>query len=144
MVEAVLLVNLHAAAMAVKIAVGANVHQNVEAELLPRAVGAQQLVMAPAMAHAEIDDLLAPRLVQAEHRLAQLPVGMARVFVQQRRRQLDLQRLLIEQIDRRSRSNALSAHQLGFRLRQLLLRGKLVGAGLGVLHQRGRSPGLAQ
>ncbi len=104
--KAVLLVNLHAAAMAVKIAVGANVHQNVKAELLSRAVGTQQFVMAAAMAHAEVDDLLAAGWLRPSYRLAQLPVGMARMFVKQRGRQLDFQRLFIEQIDLGSRSNA--------------------------------------
>src|SRR5208283_3847942 len=49
--------DLHAAAMAMHIAEAADVHQDVEAELLPGAEGARNFVMTAAMTQAQIDDL---------------------------------------------------------------------------------------
>ena len=46
------------------VAEAANVHQNVEAELLTGAVGARNLVMTAAMAQAEVDHLAALRFRQ--------------------------------------------------------------------------------
>jgi hypothetical protein len=48
--------------MAVQVAVGADVHQNVEAELLSCTPGAQQLVVGTAMARTQVNDLLASLL----------------------------------------------------------------------------------
>ena len=53
------LLDLDAAAMTVHIAEAADVHQDVEAELLPGAEGAQHFVMAATMAQASVDDFLA-------------------------------------------------------------------------------------
>ena len=142
--EAIFLVNLHAAPMPVQIAVGANVHQDVKAELLSRAIGSQQFVMAATMAHAQVNDFLSPRPAQRDNGLPQLPVGMAGVLVQQRGCQLNFERLIVQQIDLGRRSNALPAHQLGFHLAQFLARGQLIGTRFGILHQRGRDAGLAQ
>jgi hypothetical protein len=57
--------DLDAAAMAVHVAEAADVHENVEAELLAGGKRAQQFVVLPAMAQAKVDDFAAPRLAAA-------------------------------------------------------------------------------
>ena len=73
--------------------------QDVEAELLSGAEGAQHLVMLAAMAQAEIDDLAATAFARACTACANLPVGIVAVLVEQSGCQLDFERLFIEQID---------------------------------------------
>ena len=89
-----LLLNLNAAAVAVHVAEAADVHQDVEAELLAGAEGAQHLVMAAAMAQASIDDLAAACFADALDCLANLAIRIVAVLVQQRGGQFDLQRVL--------------------------------------------------
>ncbi len=60
----VVLHNLHAAAMAMHVAKAADVHQDVEAELLSGAEGARDFIVTPAMTQAHLDDLAALRLRQ--------------------------------------------------------------------------------
>ena len=57
----VVLHDLHAAAMAVHVAEAADVHQDVEAELLSGAVSARDFVEAAAMPQAHIDDFFSLR-----------------------------------------------------------------------------------
>ena len=57
--------DLYAAAMTVHIAEAADIHQDVEAQSLTGGELAQQLVVAPAMARAERDDLVAARRIQS-------------------------------------------------------------------------------
>ncbi len=58
MLGGVRLHDLHTAAMAVHVAEAANVHQDVEAEALPGVEGARDFIEAPAMPHAQFDDLV--------------------------------------------------------------------------------------
>jgi len=55
--------------VAVHVAEAADVHENVEAELLARGKRAQQFVVLAAMAQAEIDDFAAPRLARRCNRM---------------------------------------------------------------------------
>src|SRR5208283_2496639 len=97
----IVLHNLHAAAMTMHIAEAADVHQDVEAELLPGAEGARNFVMTAAMTQAQIDDLSSLRFGQSIHNLANLPVGMVGMLVEQRGSQFHLQRVVVEQVDQR-------------------------------------------
>jgi len=51
--------------MAMHVAEAANVHENVEAELLPGAEGARDFIVAAAMAQTHVDDFAAPRFGQS-------------------------------------------------------------------------------
>src|ERR1035437_7557565 len=66
--------DLHAAAVAMHIAEAADVHQNVEAELLTGTVGARNLVVTAAMAQTEIDHLAALRFRKSLYNLANLQI----------------------------------------------------------------------
>ena len=90
------LADLDAAAMAVHVAETADVHENVEAELLAGAEGAQHFVMAAAMAQAEVDDLAANEFAGRLDHLANLAIGIVAVFVDERRGEFDFQRLVIQ------------------------------------------------
>ena len=94
-------IDLDAAAMAVHVAEAAGIHKDVEAELLSRAEAAQHFVVLAAMAQAQIDDLAPTAFARHLHRLPNLPVGMMAVLVEQRRRNLDFERLFVQQIDDR-------------------------------------------
>ena len=78
--------------MAMHVAEAADVHENVEAELLARGEGAQQLVVPAAMAQAEVDDLAAARLAGGFDCLANLPVGIMTVAVDERGGEFDFER----------------------------------------------------
>src|SRR5208282_4075436 len=84
--------DLDAAAMAMHIAETADVHENVEAELLARGEGAQQLVMAATMAQAEVYDFAAARLAGCRECFANLPVGVMTVAVNERGGEFGLER----------------------------------------------------
>ena len=55
---------LHAAAMAMHVAEAADIHENVEAQLVAGRKGARQLIMAAAMARAQQQQLLAARRIE--------------------------------------------------------------------------------
>ena len=131
------LANLNAAAVAVHIAEAADIHQNVEAELLPGAEGAQHFIVASAMAQAQIDDLAANRIPHRLDRHANLPVGIVAMFIDQRGGQLGLQRLVIQQVDKRGGGDRQVSHQLSRDLlRNSLTPGfEFIGIGIGILHQ---------
>src|SRR5208337_4894464 len=93
--------DLDAAAMAVHVAEAADVHEDVETELLARGEGTQQFVVAAAMAQAKVDDFAAARLAGRLYRFAKLPVGIMTVAVNERRGEFDLERVIINQIDQR-------------------------------------------
>jgi hypothetical protein len=98
--------DLDAAAMAVHIAEAADVHENVEADLLAGGKGTQQFVVLPAMAQAKIDDFAATRLAGGFDRMAQLPVRIMTVSVNKRGGEFDLegvgvQRIVVEEINQR-------------------------------------------
>ena len=76
--------DLHAAAMAVHVAEAANVHEDVEAELLAGRKGTRQFVVAAAMAQAKVDDLAAARLAGRFDRLAKLAVRIMAMAVKER------------------------------------------------------------
>ena len=65
----VVLHDLHAAPMAVHVAKAADVHQNVEAEFLPGAVGARDFIVTAAMPQPQVDDFAALRVRHALQRL---------------------------------------------------------------------------
>jgi hypothetical protein len=77
------LLDLDAAAMAVHVAEAANVHEDVEAELLAGAEGAQHLVVASAMAQAGSDDFLAPSFRNVHNDAANLAVRIRTMLVEQ-------------------------------------------------------------
>ena len=91
--------DLDAAAVAVHVAEAADVHEDVEAELLAGAERAQHFVVLAAMTQAQIDDLAPATFARDLHGLPNLPVGMMAVLVNQRGREFDFERLFIEQID---------------------------------------------
>ncbi len=105
-----LLADLNAAAVAVHVAETADIHQDVEAELLPGAEGPQHFVMAAAISQPQVDDLAANLLARRLHRLPNLPVGIVAMLVDQRGRQLDLERFFFQKIDGWGRSNGQFAH----------------------------------
>ncbi len=133
------LADLDAAAVAVQVAIGADIHQDVEAELLPGGESAQKLVVLATVAQAEVDDFVAPRLAQTFHRLANLPVGMMAMLVEQRGGEFDLEGLVFEQHDGGGRVDGQIAHQLGGGLREFAACFHFVAAGVGVLEQRRRN-----
>src|SRR5260370_27506528 len=77
------LFDLNAAAMAVHIAEAADIHQNVEAELLPGAEGAKHFVVASAMAQACVKDFLAASLGTAGLAAPNLAVGIFTMLINQ-------------------------------------------------------------
>ena len=76
--------------MAVHIAEAADVHQNVEAELLAGAETAQHFVMASAMAEAGSNNFFTTGITGIFHRGAYLPVGIFTMLVKQSGRKLHL------------------------------------------------------
>ena len=136
--------DLHAAAVTMHVAEAADVHQDVEAELLSGAEGARNLVVAAAMAQAQVDDFAALRFGQSLHHLANLAVGMVGVLVEQGGCQLDLQRVVVEQINHGRGLDGDSAQQLRGSSGQFAASLDLVGTGLGVLHQGRRYANVAQ
>ena len=136
--------DLHAAPVAVHVAEPANVHQDVESELLPRGKSAQHLIVFAAIAQAEINDFPASCIPRRNHRLANLPVRIMTVLVKERRCELNLDFILIEQIHQRRRPKRSALHQVRRRLLKLAPGFHLVGTRVRILHQRGRDPHLAQ
>ena len=136
--------NLDAAAMAMHVAEAADVHQNVEAELLPGTESAQHLIMPAAMAQAQVNNLAPDCLSRRLHRLANLPVRIMAVLINQRRRQLDFQRLLFQKIDHRRRRDRQISHQFRRDLPQFAPGFDFIGIRIGILHQRRRDSHFAQ
>src|SRR5205807_8704498 len=73
--------DLDAAAVPVHVAEAAGIHEDVEAELLPRAEAAQHLVVLAAMPQPHINDLPPPALTRDLYGLANLAIRMMAVFV---------------------------------------------------------------
>src|SRR5690242_12045494 len=96
-----LLPNLHAAAVPMHIAEAADIHQNVEAELLSSAKRTQHFIVLAAVLEPNVDNVTANGFWCSLHCLTNLAIGIMTVFVDQSGRQLDLQRLFIEQINQR-------------------------------------------
>src|SRR5262245_10559844 len=97
--RSVALVDLYAATMAMHVAEAADVHEYVKAELVACRERARQFVMFPAMTQPEVDDLASTGLVQRSDSVPQLPIGIVAMRVKQRCRQLDLQRIVVEEVD---------------------------------------------
>ena len=93
--------DLDAAAMAVHVAEAADVHEDVEAELLSGGELPRQLIVLSAMAQAEVDDFASAGLACGFHGLANLPVGIVALAVDERGGELDFQRIGID-ADRRA------------------------------------------
>src|SRR5208337_5674172 len=83
--------DLHAAAVPVHVAEAADVHEDVEAELLAGGEGTRQFVVLAAMAEAKVDDLAAARLARCFNCSAELPVGIMALAVKQRAGNFDLE-----------------------------------------------------
>ena len=94
---------LDAAAMAMHVAEAADVHEDVEAELLASGERAREFVVLAAMAEAEVDDFVASLFADALDRLANLLVAVVTVAVDQGCSEFDLEGIGIEQIDQRRR-----------------------------------------
>ena len=91
---------LHAAAMAMHVAEAANIHQNVEAQLVAGREGTRQLIMATAMARAEQEQLLAPRRIERSNVVANLAVGIVAGAVEQRGDDFNLDRFALRAVVR--------------------------------------------
>ena len=91
--------------MAVHVAEAADVHENVEAELLAGGKRPQQFVVLAAVAQAEVDDLAAARFARCLDRLANLPVRVVALAIEQGRSEFDFERIGVQQIDQRRRLN---------------------------------------
>src|SRR5216684_2461071 len=91
-----------AAAVAMHVAEAADIHQDVEAKLLPGAEGAQHFVMTAAVAESQVDDLAANDFARGFDRQANLAIRIVAVLVNQRGRQFDLEQLFFQKIDGRS------------------------------------------
>ena len=90
--------DLDAAAVSVHVAEAADVHEDVEAELLAGAEGAQHFVVLAAMAQAEVDDFAAVSL--PEPAAPAVPGGKnVGMLVEQRGCDFDFERLFVQQID---------------------------------------------
>src|SRR5579862_9894058 len=106
------LTNLYAPPVPVHIAESAHVHKNVEAKLLSCAESALHLIMTPAMTQAEVDDLAPPVIANTLHRFANLPVRIMAVLVEQSRRQLHFEGLILQQVDCLRTGDRRIAHQI--------------------------------
>src|SRR5207302_10448316 len=85
---------MNEAAVTVHVAKAADIHEDIEAELLASGERTRHLVVAAAMAQAQVDDFTAARFARRFDRLAKLPVGIVTVAVQERGRELDLERVV--------------------------------------------------
>src|ERR1700674_3426466 len=142
------------AAWAVHHAKAADVHQNVEAELLASGERTRHLVVAAAMAQAEVDDFATARLARGSDCLANLTVGVMTVAVQERGGEFDFERIfaarigvhqiVVEQIHKRRGFERGISHQFGGGLLKFAARLDFVAIGIGVLDQRGCDPHFAQ
>ena len=72
------------------------------AETSQRPELAQQFVMAAAVPRAQGDDLVAPGLFQRSNTAGKLAIRIMARAVEQRRRQVDFKRLVVQQINRRA------------------------------------------
>src|SRR5579864_263448 len=77
------LLDLNASAMAVHVAETADVHQDVETELLARAETSKHLVVPSATAQAGVDDFPSPGLAGSFDCASHLPIRMRTMLVQQ-------------------------------------------------------------
>ena len=136
--------DLHAAAVAVHVAEGADIHENVEAEFLAAAIGARDFVVASAMTQPQVDDLSALGGSHALNHAANLPIGMVQALIKESCRQLNLERFVFQQINKRSGIDSSGAEYLGGGSSQLAAALQLVNIGFGVLHQRRSGMDLTQ
>ncbi len=74
---------------------------------------------------------------QPLHLLADLPVRVMAVLIEKRRRQLDFERLILQQIDCLAGRDLDIAHHLDGRMTKLLARRNLILALLGIFDQCG-------
>src|SRR5207248_10548156 len=77
--------DLNASAVAVHVAEATDVHENVEAELMPGAEGPKHFIVLAAMAEAEIYDLAADNFACGRNGLANLAIRIMTVFVDESR-----------------------------------------------------------
>ena len=136
--------NLHATTMTMHIAEAANVHEDVEAELLPGAVGSQHLVVVAAMTQAQIDDFPLHLRSQAVQLIANLAIRVLAMLVEQSSSEFKLERIRIEQINQPGALNGSGLHQLSRSLPQLAPSFNFVNAGISVLDQGGCYPNFLQ
>ena len=88
-----LLFDLNAAAVAVHVAEAADIHEDVEAELLARAEGAPEFVMVATVADAALDDFIPAGLADILDFLANLAIAVVGVLVNESRREFVFERL---------------------------------------------------
>ena len=101
MLSCELLLDLNASAVAVHVTKTANVHQDVEAEVLAGAEAAKHFVVASTMTQARRNDLATPRFAEALYRVTNLPVRIIAVLIEQCGCEFHFERLVIEEVDRR-------------------------------------------
>ena len=119
---------LQATAMPVHIAEAADIHQDVEAKRLTRGKATQQLVVAAAMAHAEVDNLSPLRLAQSGDAIPYLPEGIMAGAIEQRGGDLGFERrAALDQVNHRRCVDGSVLHQLARCLLQIAPRLHLVG-----------------
>ena len=141
--------DLDAAAVTVHVAKAADIHEDVEAELLASGERTRHLVVAAAMAQAEVDDFAAACLARRFECLAKLPVGVVAVAVKERGGEFEFEgvgvgQIAIQQIDERRGFDGGFSHQCGGGLLKFAARLDFVAIRIGVLDQRGRDPYFAQ
>ena len=82
--------------MTVHVAEAADIHENVETELLACREDARHLVVASAMTQPQVNNFAPSRLARRFNSFAKLPVGIMTMGVEQRGRQFDLHRIAVE------------------------------------------------
>ena len=91
--------NLNAAPVPVHVAEAADVHEDVEAELLAGAEGAQHFIVPTAVTQTQINDFLPDRFSRGLNGHAKLSVGIVGVLVDQSGGQFHFDRFMVEQIN---------------------------------------------
>src|SRR5262245_61308285 len=97
--------------MTVHIAESANIHQDVESELLSGAERSWHLIVLTPMAQAEINNLLPFFSSARPERLTNLAIGIMTMLVEQGSCELNFQRVFIQQIDDGRTGDGGIAHQ---------------------------------
>src|SRR5581483_10096670 len=114
------LANLDAAPVAMHIAKAADVHQDVEAELLSGTESTRHLIMLAAVAEPEFDDLAMHLGAKRVEFIANLAIRIVTVLIKQRGSQFQLKRIVVQQIDELCFLDGTRSHQLGGSLPQFL------------------------
>jgi len=106
----------------------------------PSHVDGAVLIVVAAVLDPEVDDLAAFAGAERGHALANLPVGIRAVLVEQRGCDLDFERLIVQQIDCGRGRNGSAGHEFGGGRCQFLAAAHQVRTRVGILDQRRRRP----